>query len=303
MDDRKEFTRFAIDFVMSQGACAAGIATTETLVGGPPSTDLEYVLPGAKSAVSFAVALDREKIERYLGKDDHAGHQEDNVRTNLLASGLAIALATYLDQRGHPSFAVAANNVYRKDTPRGMADAMPDISHRYLAVRSGVGWFGLSGNVITKAHGAAVILGSVVTAAEMEPTEPLPPEDKYCDECRLCIASCLSGLMDKKERTTVAMGGAEFSYSKRRTYLRCGLVCGGFTGLARNGKWSTWSPGRFPIPREDEEFRRALAKAMTKRAAFTTRRCRVGGESISRAVTASSSVTLTAKSASAAASC
>jgi epoxyqueuosine reductase QueG len=262
MNGKKELTRFAIDFVKSQGACDAGITTTETLAGGPPSTDLEYVLPGARSAVTFAVPFDQEKIERYLSKEDHAGHQDDNVRINLVASGLAVALATYLDQHGHPSFAVAANAVYRQDTPRGMADFMPDISHRYLAVRSGVGWFGLSGNVITKTHGAAVILGSIVTTAEMEPTGPLPPEEKYCDECQLCMGSCLSGLMHKKERTTVTMGGMEFSYSKRQSYHRCDLVCGGFTGLARNGKWSTWSPGRFPIPQRDEEALPALISAI-----------------------------------------
>jgi epoxyqueuosine reductase QueG len=262
MDQRKELTRFAIDFVMAQGACVAGVTTRETLAGGPPSTDLEYVLPGAKSAVTFAIPLDKEKIERYLSKEDHAGHQEDNIRTNLLATGLAVGLASYLDQHGHPSFAVAANAVYRKDTPGGMLDFMPDISHRYLAVRSGVGWFGLSGNVITKTHGAAVILGSVVTAAELEPTEPLPPEEKYCDECKLCMASCLSGMMHKRERTTVTIGGIEFSYSKRRGYHRCDLVCGGFTGLSEKGKWSTWSPGRFAIPDRDEEFLPALQKAI-----------------------------------------
>lgn len=262
MHERKERTRVAIDFVMCRGACAAGVATRETLAGGPPSADLEYVLPGAKSAVSFAVPLDQEKIERYLSKQDHAGHQEDNFRANLYVSGLAVGLAAFLDQCGFPSYGVVANAVYRKDTPRGMFDFMPDLSHRYLAVRSGVGWFGLSGNVITKAHGAAVILGSMVTTAELEPTEPLPPDEKYCDECRLCMGSCLSGLMDKHERTTVTMGGMEFGYSKRLSYHRCDLVCGGFTGLAKNGRWSTWSPGRFPIPEKDEEFEPALLAAI-----------------------------------------
>jgi epoxyqueuosine reductase QueG len=262
MEDRARLTQFAIDFVTTQGACAVGIATNETLAGGPPSTDLEYVLPGAKSAVSFAVPLDPEKIERYLSKEDHSGHQDDNTRTNLLVTGLAVGLATYLDQHGIPSYAVPANAVYRKDTPGGMADFLPDISHRYLAVRSGVGWFGLSGNVITRTHGAAVILGSVVTTAELNPTEPLPPEEKYCDECQLCMGSCLSGLMDRKERTTVSMGDAEFSYSKRKSYHRCDLVCGGFTGLSKNHRWSTWSPGRFPIPDDDEDFRPALAQAV-----------------------------------------
>lgn len=41
-------------------------------------------------------------------------------------------------------------------------------------------------------------------------------------------------------------------------------MCGGFTGLARNGKWSTWSPGRFPIPRKEEEFDPALVRAIMR---------------------------------------
>lgn len=260
--DPKGMTRFASDFLQLQGATIVGVATRETLAGGPPSTDLEYVLPGGKSAVCFAVPFDQEKIERYLAKRDHAGHQSDNFHTNIYATGLAVALAAYWNQHGIPSYGVCSNAVYRRDTPRGMADFLPDISHRYLAVRSGVGWLGLSGNLITKQHGAAVVLGSVVTTAELEPTEPLPPEESYCDECQLCRASCTSGLMAKQERTTVTLGGMEFSYSKRRSYHRCDLVCGGFTGLARNGKWSTWSPGRFPIPERDEEFLPALIEAV-----------------------------------------
>ncbi len=262
MDDRRALAQFAMDYVKLEGACAAGVVTKETLAGGPPSTDLEYVLPGAQSAVTFAVPLDPRKIEPYLGKRDQAGHQDDNIHTTVFVTGLAVMLADYLDQRGYPSRGVSSNAVYRKDTPRGMIDFLPDLSHRYLAVRSGVGWFGLSGNVITKTHGAAVILGSVVTTAALEPTDPLPAEESYCDECKLCMGSCLSGLMDKRERTTVTMGGIEFSYSKRLSYHRCDLVCGGFTGLSKNGKWSTWSPGRFPIPERDEEFQPVLMKAI-----------------------------------------
>jgi epoxyqueuosine reductase QueG len=261
MYDVRQLTQLAKDFVTAQGASAVGRATRETLAGGPPSTDLDYVLPGARSAVSFAVPMDQEKIERYLGKEDHAAHQEDDFHTNFFVTGLAHGLACYLDQLGYRSYGVAANAVYRKDAPGGARALMPDISHRYLAVRSGVGWFGLSGNVITREHGASVVLGSAVTTAELEPTEPLPPEEKYCDECRLCMSSCTSGLMDKDERTTVTIGDAEFSYSQRRTYRRCELVCGGFTGMARTGKWSTWSPGRFPVPERDEDFEAAVPEA------------------------------------------
>ena len=58
-----------IDFAVTEGACAAGIATLETLSGGPPSADLTYIRPDAKSAVSFAVPLDDEMIIPFLKKE------------------------------------------------------------------------------------------------------------------------------------------------------------------------------------------------------------------------------------------
>ncbi|MBW2141812.1 MAG: hypothetical protein JRG97_12205 [Deltaproteobacteria bacterium] len=46
-----------------------------------------------------------------------------------------------------------------------------------------------------------------------------------------------------------------------RSYNRCDYVCGGFSGLHKSGKWSTWSPARFPIPENDDEFLGALINA------------------------------------------
>jgi len=251
------------DIVMIDGACAAGIATTETLAGGPPSVDLTYVLPQAKSAVTFAVAIDTTLIPPYLMKKNRLALEKDFIRANALASGIAFQLANYLEQRGYPSVPVAANLVYRLEAPGGATSYMPDISHRYLAVRSGVGHLGLSGNLITKDQGAAIILASTVTTAELIPTDPLPVEENYCDECRLCMAACVPGFMDRGVTTTVTLGGIEFSYSQRRHVSRCDCVCSGYTGLHPSGKWSTWSPGRFAIPDDDDHIVAAL-EAMTR---------------------------------------
>jgi len=260
--DRDKLSQYVLDYVRCLGACAVGIATTETLAEGPPSADLTYVLPEAKSAISFALPLDQNTIYAFLCKEDRISHQRDNYRVNGLASGLSLQLSKWLDQKGYTSIAQASNDVYRRDTPGGRLDMYPELSLRYLAVCSGVGHFGLSGNVITKDHGAAVILGCVVTTAELEPTDPLPADESYCDECRLCMASCASGLMHPKEKTEIELGGVKFEYSKRRSYLRCEYVCGGFTGLHPSGKWSTWSPGRFPIPKDDADFGPALMASL-----------------------------------------
>ena len=258
----EDLNQLARSLVLNAGAIDAGIVTTETLKGGPPSADLSYVLQGARSAVVFALPLDQEKIERFLKKEDFSAHCLDNVRTNTHASGIALELARFLEMKGHAAVPVESNFVYRKDTPRGLFDEKPPISHRYLAVRAGIGHFGLSGNVIRRKEGAAIILGSVVTDAQLTPTNPLPFEENYCDGCGLCQSTCASGLMHPSEETTVTLGGVEFSYARRQSYNRCDYVCGGFTGLSRSGTWSTWSPARFTIPEKDEDFLGALVNAV-----------------------------------------
>jgi len=241
-----------LEYPLLEGASKSGIATLETLAGGPPSVDLGYVLPEAKSAVVFSVPLNQTPIPDYLSKKDRLSYEREYNLVNSISSGIAVKLAGNLTQRGFPSVPLAANDVYRDDTPMGRIDMYPPISLRYLAVAAGVVSFGWSGNVIDREHGACIILGAVVTSAELTPTDPLSPEENYCDQCRLCAAVCASDLMHTKEITEVNLGGRTFSYSARRAYTRCQYVCGGYTGLHRSGNWSTWSPGRFPVPEEDE---------------------------------------------------
>jgi epoxyqueuosine reductase len=250
------------EVINSYGTAIMGIATCQALQGGPPSADLGYVLPGAKSAISFALPLDKDLIRPFLAKQDRLSHERDNLRVNILATGLAAHLAKHLEQRGFPSVGMVANESYRDEEKIGRLAMHPDLSHRYIAVRSGVGWFGFSGNIITRAYGAAVILGTCVTTADLDPTEPLPPEESYCNRCKLCLASCCSGLMDPEQQTKVTLGGREFFYSKRKDYLRCEFVCGGMTGLHPTKKWSTWSPGRFTLPEDDRAFRDAMIKGV-----------------------------------------
>lgn len=264
----KNLSRIVQEFVLIEGACVAGIATVETLEGGPPSTDLSYVLPGARSAISYAVAIDPQPIAPYLMKKNRLAFEQAYVHANVVASGIALHLANFLKQKGYPSAPVAANNVFRPPDTDAASDYMadlyyPDIAHRYLAVRSGVGHMGLSGNLLTMSHGAAVILGAVVTTARLQPTPSLPPEENYCDDCRLCMASCTAGFMHPKEKASITFGGMECVYSKRRSYGRCDPVCSGYTGLHPSGKWSTWSPGRFAIPEDEQELRSAYKRMQT----------------------------------------
>jgi epoxyqueuosine reductase len=61
------------------------------------------------------------------------------------------------------------------------------------AARSGVGFYGKNTLLITQRHGSWVVLGTLVTDAELEPTAPL---DADCGSCRLCIDACPTGALD-----------------------------------------------------------------------------------------------------------
>ncbi|MBN2809190.1 MAG: epoxyqueuosine reductase [Deltaproteobacteria bacterium] len=257
----EKLTQDLINMAMTLGACKVGISTTKTLAGGPPSVDLSYVLPEAKSAISFALPFDQDLIGPYFKKEDHKSLETNKVRTTTLANGIALEIAEFLQQQGCKALPLGANFVYRMDSENGLQDMLPPISHRYLALASGIGHMGYSGNIIIDKYGSAIVLASVVTDQELTATEPLPEAQNYCDNCRLCLSVCSSGYVDPVEKTTITLNGREFSYGRRRSHSRCFLVCGGLTGLNASGKWSTWSPARFTIPKNDAGFQAAAPAA------------------------------------------
>lgn len=215
------------EMALTLGAFKVGIATTETLAGGPLSADLTYVMPEAKSAVCFALAFEQNLIDPYFKKKDHSSLETNKVRTTTLANGIALEMAGFLQQYGYKAVPQLANFVYRQDSENWLLDMHPPISHRYLAVRSGIGYLGYSGNIITKEYGSAIVLASVVTDAELVPTDPLPEEENYCDECKLCLSVCSSGYVDPVEKVTVTLGGKEFSLGREEVIVAASLSAGG----------------------------------------------------------------------------
>ena len=65
---------------------------------------------------------------------------------------------------------------------------------REAAARSGVGFYGKNTLLITRRFGSWVVLGTLVTTAELEPTAPLELD---CGSCRLCIDACPTDALDE----------------------------------------------------------------------------------------------------------
>ncbi len=61
------------------------------------------------------------------------------------------------------------------------------LTEKPIARRSGVGWYGKNGIIVTERFGSWVVLGEIITELELDTDEPL---QRDCGDCTICIDSC-----------------------------------------------------------------------------------------------------------------
>jgi epoxyqueuosine reductase len=133
----------------------------------------ERLLPNARTVVSAALCYYAEaadarpgegRLPRYTWEDAYAKLRE---RLDALGRRLGGSYRVLVDANQHVD--------------------------REAAARSGVGFYGKNTLLITRKHGSWVVLGTLVTDVEVEPTPPLATD---CGSCTLCIDACPTGALD-----------------------------------------------------------------------------------------------------------
>ena len=133
----------------------------------------ESLLPGARSVVSAALSYYADgpdaqpgegRLPRYTWSDRYAELRE---RLEQLGERMGGEYRVLVDENQHVD--------------------------REGASRAGVGFYGKNTLLITRRHGSWVVLGTVVTTAEIERSAPL---DLDCGSCTRCIDACPTGALD-----------------------------------------------------------------------------------------------------------
>jgi epoxyqueuosine reductase len=131
------------------------------------------LVPGAKSVITLLKNYypsqqqqqDAPKISKYaFGKDYH-----EVIRTQLKA---------FLQLLKHEIGDING---------RGFVDSAP-VLERSWAQRSGLGWIGKNGNLITKGNGSFFFIATLITDLELEYDDPFAKD--YCGSCTKCIDAC-----------------------------------------------------------------------------------------------------------------
>ena len=135
--------------------------------------DPRKLFPGAKSVITFLKnyypeqiqSTDGPKVSKYAyGQDYH-----DIIRQQLRE----------LLQELHTSIG--------QFTGRGFVDSAP-VLERAWAQRSGLGWIGKNGNLITKQSGSFFFIATLITDLELVYDNPYIKD--FCGSCTRCIDAC-----------------------------------------------------------------------------------------------------------------
>lgn len=135
--------------------------------------DPSKLVPGAKSVITLLINYfpddkqvdDSYKISKYaFGTDYH------EVIRNKLKTFLELIHEQIGEVHG-----------------RGFVDSAP-VLERSWAQRSGAGWIGKSGNLITKEGGTFFFIATLITDLELEYDDPFAKD--YCGTCTKCIDAC-----------------------------------------------------------------------------------------------------------------
>jgi hypothetical protein len=256
------------DFARKAGVSVVGIAGPERL-SGPPSIDPTFTMPGARSVVSMVMPMEIPAIYDFLGKKSSGPHNIDQIKKSQKMYRLSNEVAEFIINKGFRAKSVAPNNTYVRSLD--MLSTRPIFSHRFGAVVSGLGTFGISGNVVTREFGAAVYLGTVVTDALLNSDPILPARDAMdnrCRTCKLCDKSCTLHMFSADEEEYLLLNGVLHARGKRDNLDLCNMPCFGLHGISSDKKWSNWGRHwimeyveRMPDPHDRIGVRRMMMKA------------------------------------------
>lgn len=135
--------------------------------------DPSRLVPGAKSVITFLLNYyparqpeqQNPKISKYAWGKDY--HEVIKKKLNLLLSLI--------------------NEHIGEIHGRGFVDSAP-VLERSWAQRSGLGWIGKNGNLLTKQQGSFFFIATLIVDLELDYDDPFAKD--YCGSCRKCIDSC-----------------------------------------------------------------------------------------------------------------
>src|SRR5207247_8244373 len=152
-----------------------------------PQTPTRITPDDSKSVIVLGRRL-LTGINRLRGHDDrHKQYSTELVLTDL--EEIELKLVYFLEDAGFPSITVPPVHFDPRHYDRA-GDTRGPLSLPHAAVEAGLGTLGLNLMLLTPEYGPRVLLGAVLTSAELEPDTPLAEPLCLGESCGRCLLPC-----------------------------------------------------------------------------------------------------------------
>jgi epoxyqueuosine reductase len=135
-------------------------------------TNPTRLVPGAKSVITL--------LKNYF--PDQPGQQEIRISKYALGQDYHTVIKKQLN-----NFISVLQEKIGQFNGRGFVDSAP-VMERSWAQKSGLGWVGKNGNLITKESGSFFFIATLITDLELEYDDPFVKD--YCGSCNKCVEAC-----------------------------------------------------------------------------------------------------------------
>ena len=155
---------------------ASGFADNMSFTWRNPerSTTPTASVAGAQSIIVAALPYLADDVTPATGRRAHIARYARADHYSILRTALR-SVARNLKMAGERAVAFADDNA---------------LVDREAAYRAGIGWFGKNANLLLPGAGSYFVLGSIITTAIYEPSQPV---DDGCGSCTRCLDGCPTG--------------------------------------------------------------------------------------------------------------
>ncbi|MCX6827183.1 MAG: hypothetical protein NTV06_07965 [candidate division Zixibacteria bacterium] len=179
--------------------------------------EIQKISEKLNTAISIGIPLSNSILKTLIDRPNML-YKAHYRQANAILDDIAFAVASEISGSGYDALPIPASMVLKRHP------MIAHLSHREIAFKAGLGWWGRNNLLVNKTYGAQVRLVTVLTNLELEPDIPA---DGSCGRCRACLKACpANAIAEKREKFNLtACSDMLQKFSRERNFgaYICGL--------------------------------------------------------------------------------
>jgi len=201
---------------LAMGAAKLGICRIDELRDSF-HFEIKQAAKRLNTAISIGVPLAAGLMDTLIDRPNMV-YKAHYQQVNHVLNDLAFMVASEINRLGADAIPIPASQMLKWKPMRA------HLSHREIAYKAGLGWWGRNNLLVTEQYGSQIRLVTILTELDLEPDLPT---EQDCGECYACLNACPAGAITedctKFNLTACAAQVNEFAHMNHIGQHICGL--------------------------------------------------------------------------------